>query len=100
MFLKGGQGGLPDSMPKSISSSNDAILSHLIETYGPFLTVTNMTEILHVSRPNIDHLIATGDLPAAKIGRQYRVKTDDFVKWWNGRVQQTQKNILKGCLPG
>lgn len=78
----------------------DSVLSYLLGLYGPFLTVTNMTDILQVSRPNIDHLIAVGDLPAAKIGRQYRVKTDDFVKWWNGRVQQTQKNILKGCLPG
>ena len=58
------------------------------------------TEILQVSRPSIDNLLTTGNLPAAKIGKQYRVRTDDFVKWWNGRVQQTQKNILKGCLPG
>lgn len=78
----------------------DSVLSYLLGLYGPFLTVSNMTDILQVSRPNIDHLIAIGDLPAAKIGRQYRVKTDDFVKWWNSRVQQTQKNILKGYLPG
>lgn len=78
----------------------DSVLSYLLGLYGPFLTVANMTDILQVSRPNIDHLIAVGDLPAAKIGRQYRVRTDDFVKWWNGRVQRTQKNILRGCLPG
>ena len=87
-------------MGTTLCKQNDPVLSHLIETYGPFLTVSNMTDILQVSRPNIDRLIAIGDLPAAKIGKQYRVKTDDFVKWWNGRVQQTQKNILKGCLPG
>ena len=74
------------------------MLSYLLDQYGPFLTVSNITAILHVSRPNIDHLIATGNLPAAKIGRQYRVKTDDFVKWWTGQVQQTQRNVLKGCL--
>ena len=78
----------------------DFVLSYLLDRYGPFLTVSNMTDILQVSRPGIDNLIATGNLPAAKIGKQYRVKTDDFVKWWNGQVQQTQKNILKGCLPG
>ena len=87
-------------MGTALYKQNDPVLSHLIETYGPFLTVSNMTDILQVSRPNIDRLIAIGDLPAAKIGKQYRVKTDDFVKWWNGRVQQTQRNILMGCLPG
>ena len=87
-------------MEAGSKKSNDSVVTYLLTQYGPFLTVSNITDILHVSRPNIDHLIAIGDLPAAKIGRQYRVKTDDFVKWWNGRVQQTQKNILKGCLPG
>lgn len=91
---------MPRYMPSKSTSSAETVLSHLLAQYGPFLTVSNMTDILQVSRPNIDHLIAVGDLPAAKIGRQYRVKTDDFVKWWNSRVQQTQKNILKGCLPG
>ena len=86
-------------MEASSKKSNDSVLAYLLNQYGPFLTVTNMTEILHVSRPNIDHLIATGDLPAARIGRQNRIKTDDFVKWWNGRVQRTQRNALKGCLP-
>ena len=87
-------------MEAGSKKSNDSVVTYLLTQYGPFLTVSNITDILHVSRPNIDHLIAIGDLPAAKIGRQYRVKTDDFVKWWNGRVRQTQKNILKGCLPG
>lgn len=92
---------MPNNMPRqNTPQPNDSVLSHLIDKYGPFLTVSNMTEILHVSRPHIDKLIDSGDLPAAKIGRLKRVKTDDFIKWWNSRVQQTQKNILKGCLPG
>ncbi len=87
-------------METGSKKSNDSVLSYLLDKYGPFLTVSNMIEVLQVSRPGIDHLIVTGDLPAAKIGKQYRIKTDDFVKWWNGRVHQTQKNILRGCLPG
>ena len=78
---------------------NDSVLSRLLDQYGPFLSVDNMTDILQVSRPGIDNLLATGDLPAAKIGRQYRVRTDDFVKWWSSRVQQSRRNVLKGCLP-
>lgn len=87
-------------MEAASRKSNESVLSYLLDKYGPFLTVSNMTEILHVSRPGIDQLIATGSIPAAKIGRQYRVRTDDFVKWWNGQVQQAQRNILKGCLTG
>ena len=87
-------------MEATARKPNESVLSYLLDQYGPFLTVTNMTEILHVSRPHIDHLLATGNLPAARIGRQYRVRTDDFVKWWNGQVQQAQRNILKGCLTG
>ena len=87
-------------MEANSKKPSDSVLSYLIGLYGPFLTVTNMTEILQVSRPVIDRLIGTGDLPAAKVGKQNRIQTDDFVKWWNRRVQQTQKNILKGCLPG
>ena len=82
----------------STQKSNDTVLSRLLDQYGPFLSLDNLTEILQVSRPGIDSLLAAGDLPAAKIGRQYRVRTDDFVKWWNSRVQQTQRNVLKGCL--
>ena len=86
-------------MKQNPSKSSDSVLSHLISEYGPYLTVANMTDILQVSRVNIDRMLAVGDIPAAKIGRQYRARTDDFVKWWNGRVQQSQKNVLKGCLP-
>ena len=82
----------------STQESNNTVLSRLLDQYGPFLSVDNRTDILQVSRPGIDSLLAAGDLPAAKIGRQYRVRTDDFVKWWNSRVQQTQRNVLKGCL--
>ena len=87
-------------MKQNPDKPTDSVLSHLIAEYGPYLTVANIADILQVSRANIDHMLAAGDIPAAKIGRQYRVRTDDFVKWWNGRVQQTQKNILRGCLPG
>ncbi len=85
-------------MKQNPSKSSDSVLSHLIAEYDPYLTVANMTDILQVSRVNIDRMLAVGDIPAAKIGRQYRVRTDDFVKWWNNQVQQTQRNVLKGCL--
>ena len=65
---------------------------------GMFLTVTDMAELLKVSRFVIDRMLKNGELPAAKLGGQYRVKTDDFLKWWDNRVKQEQKNILRDCL--
>ncbi len=70
-----------------------------ISERGMFLTVTDMAELLKVSRYVIDRMLKNGELPAAKLGGQYRVKTEDFLKWWDHQVKQEQKNILRGCLP-
>lgn len=66
--------------------------------HGAFLTVTDSTEILKVSRFVVDRMLKTGQLPAAKLGGQYRVRTDDFLKWWDNQVKQEQKNILKNLV--
>lgn len=77
------------------SHANSTEISEL----GMFLTVTDMAELLKVSRYVIDRMLKNGELPAAKLGGQYRVKTEDFLKWWDHQVKQEQKNILRGCLP-
>lgn len=43
-------------------------------------------------------MLKTGRLPAAKLGGQYRVRTEDFFKWRENEVKQEQKNILRDCL--
>ena len=65
---------------------------------GTLLTVTDMAELLKVSRFVIDRMLKSGQLPAIKLGGPYRVRTDDFLKWWDQPVKQEQKNILRGCL--
>ncbi len=35
---------------------------------------------------------------AAKLGNRYRVRTHDFLKWWDSQVKQEQKNILKNLV--
>ena len=37
--------------------------------HGAFLTVTDLTEILKVSRFVVDRMLKTGQLPAAKLGQ-------------------------------
>ena len=66
--------------------------------YGAFLTVSDMAELLKVSRFVIDRMLKTGRLPAAKLGGQYRVRTEDFFKWWENEVKQEQKKYFEGLL--
>jgi len=54
-------------------------LETVVREHGYFLTVADMSALLKVSRFVIDRMLKTGQLPAAKIGGQYRVKTDDFI---------------------
>lgn len=68
-----------------------------IKEHGHFLTVADMAALLKVSRFVIDRMLKTGQLPAAKVGGQYRVKTDDFLKWWEQQVKQEQRNLLLSC---
>ena len=76
--------------------ANDKIMPVGIwSQHGAFLTVTDLMEILKLSRGIVDRMLKTGQLPAAKIGGQYRVRTDDFLKWWDNQVKQEQKNLLK-----
>ena len=77
-----------------LSEANSTVFSER----GMFLTVTDMAELLKVSRFVIDRMLKSGQLPAAKLGGQYRVRIDDFLKWWDQQVKQEQKNILRGCL--
>lgn len=75
---------------KSIARGNNTSLSNeaLLEKLGDFLTVEDLMKLLKVSRPVITKYLKDGELPAAKIGNQYRVYKRDFIKWWNGLVQQ------------
>lgn len=73
-------------------------LAELYADHGAFLTVGDLTEILKVSRYVVDRLLKTGQLPAAKLGGQYRVRTDDFMKWWDRQVQEEQRGILKNLI--
>ncbi len=82
-----------------MANKNDLDTAALISERGLFLTIYDIMDLLKVSRPVVDRMLKTGRLPAAKVnGHQYRVRTDDFVKWWDNEVKQEQKNILRGCL--
>ena len=46
------------------------------------LTVDEVARYLRVHPMTVQRWCRTGDLPAAKIGRAYRVKKSDLEEWW------------------
>ncbi len=77
-------------------------MDRLIQKYGFYLTVEDLCDLLQVSRPVVDRMIAIRELPVTKVGKMYRVATDDYVLWWNERVQrdrkETQIKLLRGAI--
>ena len=49
------------------------------------LTVKEVAEILHVSRPTVEKHIKTGELPSVQIGRCRRVRRVDLQSFLEGR---------------
>ena len=83
---------------KNKNEKANNIAEFVYENYGVFLNVTELAEILKVSRFVIDRLLKIGQLPAIKLGGQYRVRTDDLLNWWDEQVKQEQKEVLKKLL--
>jgi excisionase family DNA binding protein len=46
------------------------------------LTVDEVARYLRVHPMTVQRWCRTGDLPAAKIGRAYRIKKGDLDEWW------------------
>jgi len=50
-----------------------------------FITVDEIAEYLRISRMTVVRMIEKGELPALKIGRQWRIQKEDFEKWIRGK---------------
>jgi excisionase family DNA binding protein len=48
------------------------------------LTVEEVARYLRVHPMTVQRWCRTGELPAAKIGRAYRIKRGDLDRWWAG----------------
>ncbi|MQB00340.1 MAG: helix-turn-helix domain-containing protein [Actinobacteria bacterium] len=64
------------------SPSSDAPL-------GRFMTVAEVARRLRVSNMTIYRLVNSGQLPAVRVGRGYRIRTDDVNKYLNERYMDT-----------
>lgn len=88
-------------MDRTENNLKEAFMNSIIDKYGYMLTVENICEILQVSRPAVDRMLDTGVLAAIKVGKCYRVASDDLVMYIHRTAQQVQKekqiNILRGA---
>lgn len=50
------------------------------------LTVDEIARYLRVHPMTVQRWCRTGELPAAKIGRAYRIKRGDLDRWWAERT--------------
>ncbi len=51
----------------------------------PWLSVADICEYLDVSPYVVTGVLRSGDLPAVKVGREWRVARTDFEAWLNGQ---------------
>lgn len=55
------------------------------------LSVDGITRILNVSRTTIQRWCRAQKLPAAKIGKAYRIRKEDLDKWYEGKLIEAAK---------
>ena len=60
---------------------------------GPLLTVAEVAELLRVSNMTVYRLIKAGDLPALRVGKNYRIREADLSTFLaEGAVAAEQAN--------
>ncbi len=53
---------------------------------GDLLSVEEMTRILKVSETTVQRWCRARKLPAAKIGKAYRIRKEDLDKWYEDKL--------------
>lgn len=56
---------------------------------GRFLTVAEVARTLRVSNMTVYRLVNSGQLPAVRVGRGYRIREDDVLKYLQERYMDT-----------
>ncbi len=60
----------------------------------PWLTVADICEYMDVSTFVVTSVLRSGELPAVKFGREWRVARDDFEDWINqSRVESQEPRV-------
>ena len=59
-----------------------------LEGLGPILTVDEVSEALGIHPLTVRRMARDGELPAFKVGRQWRVKRELLERWLAGRARE------------
>jgi excisionase family DNA binding protein len=54
------------------------------------LTLTEAAQLLHVSTKTLQRMIRSGDLPALKVGGQWRLRESQLISWIQSREGTSQ----------
>lgn len=54
------------------------------------LTLTEAAQLLHVSTKTLQRMIRSGDLPALKVGGQWRLRESQLVNWIQSRERPSR----------
>ncbi|HEV3472143.1 MAG TPA: helix-turn-helix domain-containing protein [Actinomycetota bacterium] len=65
--------------------SETASLSRARSEGGHFLTVAEVARGLRVSNMTVYRLVTSGQLPAVRVGRSYRIREDDVRRYLQDR---------------
>jgi excisionase family DNA binding protein len=59
---------------------------HLDTAHPTFMTVSEVAGVLRISTMTVYRLINAGQLPAVRIGRSFRLRTDDLDRYIAGQL--------------
>ena len=58
------------------------------------LTLTEAAQLLHVSTKTLQRMIRSGDLPALKVGGQWRLRESQLVNWIQSREGKDRQSVV------
>lgn len=61
-----------------------------VELDKPWLSVADICEYMDVSTFVVTRVLRSGELPAVKMGREWRVSRQDFEDWLNAQRLESQ----------
>lgn len=76
--------------PRLPVGGESAVMSRSSVSGERLLTVGEVAEMMRVSNMTVYRLIKAGDLPAIRVGKNYRIRSRDVDAYLSGRAVRTE----------